>query len=78
MAKASAYFTLGNADSKHDGTAIKRELDALPGVLSVSVSDSGCVAVDYDTTGVQSGHIAKRLEKLGYQILSAKTDSHIM
>lgn len=78
MAKASAYFTLSGLDQKHDEKTIKRELDALPGVLSVSVSDSGCVAVDYDTTGVQSGQIAKQLEKLGYQILSSKTDSHIM
>lgn len=78
MAKASAYFTLSGLDEKSDGKEIKRELDALPGVLSVSVSDSGCVAVDYDTTGVQSGQIAQQLEKLGYQILSTKTDSHIM
>lgn len=78
MAKASAYFTLSGLDEKSDGKAIKRELDALPGVLSVSVSDSGCVSVDYDTTGVHSAQIAQRLEKLGYQILSSKTDSHIM
>ena len=78
MAKASAYFPLAGLDEKSDGKEIKRELDALPGVLSVSVSDSGCVAVDYDTTGVQSGQIAQQLEKLGYQILSTKTDSHIM
>ena len=44
----------------------------------VSVSDSGCVSVDYDTTGVHSAQIAQRLEKLGYQILSSNTDSHIM
>lgn len=79
MAKASAYFNLGDLPDKHDEKAIKRELDALPGVLSVSVGDSsGRVAVDYDTTGVQAGRIGKQLEKLGYQVLSSQTDDHTM
>ena len=52
--KASAYFTLEEISNKHDVKAIKRELDTLPGVLSVSISDdSKRVAVDFDTTGVQ-------------------------
>ena len=79
MAKESAYFTLGDIDHKHDEKTIKRELDTLPGVLSVSVSDSsGRVAVDYDTTGVQAERIKKRLEKMGYQIVDSQTDEHIM
>ncbi|MGM9607531.1 MAG: heavy-metal-associated domain-containing protein [Oscillospiraceae bacterium] len=79
MAKASAYFDLGDLPDKHDEKAIKRELDALPGVLSVSVSDSsGRVAVDYDTTGVQAGRIEKQLEKLGYQIVDSQADDHTM
>lgn len=52
--KASAYFTLEEISNKHDVKAIKRELDTLPGVLSVSIGDdSKRVAVDFDTTGVQ-------------------------
>lgn len=79
MSKASVYFTLGDIDNKHDEKAIKRELDTLPGVLSVSVSDgSGRVAVDYDTTGVQAGRIEKQLEKLGYQVLDSQTDERTM
>ena len=75
MAKASAYFHLDEVPDKHGEKAIKRELDTLPGVLSVSVSgDTGRVAVDFDTTGVQAGRIGGQLEKLGYQVLDAQTD----
>ena len=80
MSKASAYFTLNNhLDNKHDVKAIKRELDTLPGVLSVSISDSSnCIAVDYDTTGVQTDQISQQLEKMGYQILASKAEDHTM
>lgn len=76
MSKASVYFTLDGLDQKQDGEAIKRELDTLPGVLSVSVSGANRVAVDYDTTGVQSGRIEKQLEKMGYLILDSQMDRH--
>lgn len=76
MSKASVYFTLDGLDQKQDGEAIKRELDTLPGVLSVSVSGANRVAVDYDTTGVQSGRIEKQLEKMGYRILDSQMDRH--
>ena len=67
MSKASVYFTLGHLDDKHDIKAIKRELDTLPGVYSVSISgSSNRVAVDFDTTGVQPDQIKKQLEKMGY------------
>ena len=79
MSKASVYFTLGDLEDKHDSKAIKRELDTLPGVRSVSISDrSHCVAVDFDTTGVQPDRIRKQLEKMGYQVLDSKMDDHIM
>ena len=79
MSKASACFSLGDIADKHDVKAIKRELDTLPGVLSVSVDGaSGRVAVDFDTTGVQGDRIRKQLEKMGYTILSSQTDGHIM
>ena len=55
MSKVSIYFTLGNVDGKHDVKDIKKTLDTLPGVESVSVNaETGSVAVDYDTTGVLS------------------------
>ncbi|MGM9538397.1 MAG: heavy-metal-associated domain-containing protein, partial [Candidatus Onthomonas sp.] len=82
MAKASASFALAGVDGKHDVKTIKRELDALSGVLSVSVSIAGSgsssVAVDFDTTGVQSEDIAEKLQKMGYQILDEGTERHIM
>lgn len=79
MSKASVYFTLGGLEDKHDTKAIKRELDTLPGVHSVSISDnSHRVAVDFDTTGVQPDRIRKQLETMGYQILNFKTDDHVM
>ena len=52
MAKESAYFTVGGISGKHDVKEIKRGLDTLPGVLSVSVG-GGRVAVDFDTTGTR-------------------------
>lgn len=79
MSKASVYFTLGGFADQHDRAEIKRELDTLPGVLSVSISDSPHrVAVDFDTTGVQPDRIRKRLEAMGYEIRSSQTDDHIM
>lgn len=79
MSKASVYFTLGGVDGKHSVKEIKQGLDALPGVSSVSVSDSSNqVAVDFDTTGVQSDRIKKQLEKMGYEILDTKLDNPIM
>ena len=50
MAKESVSFKLENVSGAHDKKEIKRVLDTLPGVRSVSVNDaSGQVAVDFDT-----------------------------
>lgn len=79
MSKASVYFTLGNLHGTHDVKEIQRGLDALPGVFSVSVSDrSSEVAVDFDTTGVQSDRIKQQLETMGYEILDSKSDDPIL
>lgn len=79
MSKASVYFTPGNPDGKHNVKDIKQELDMLPGVLSVSVSDSSNqVAVDFDITGVRSRRIQTQPEKMGYQVLDSNLDNHIM
>ena len=77
MPKASVYFTLGNADGKHDVKEIKQGLDTLPGVSSVSVSESQ-VTVDFDTTGIQSASIEKELQKMGYEVLNSRLDEHRM
>lgn len=73
MEKESACFTVGGISGKHDVKEIKRGLDTLPGVLSVSVGDGGRVAVDFDTTGVQSGRIQKQLADMGYPVLDDQT-----
>ena len=74
MAKANACFTVGGISGKHDVKEIKRELDTLPGVFSVTVSNESLVSVDFDTTGVQTGRIEKQLTEMGYQVLNSKTD----
>ncbi len=68
MAHLSTCFSLENAGDKHDEKLLKRELDTLPGVTSVSVSDRGCVAVDYDSTGVRQEQIRRKVQELGYQL----------
>ena len=44
MPHLSTYFTLEEAAGAHGVKRLKEGLDTLPGVTSVSVSDSGCVA----------------------------------
>lgn len=79
MSKASIYFTVDNVNGKHDIKEIKRELDTLPGVISVSVNDRAeTIAVDFDTTGVKSDRIEKKLKTLGYEILGTRLENHVM
>lgn len=75
MTKASACFTVGGISGKHDVKDIKRGLDTLPGVSSVSVSNDGRVAVDFDTIGTRRGRIEKQLADMGHQVLDSETDS---
>ena len=79
MSKASVYFTADNLTGKLDVKEIKRELDAFRGVISVSANnETGRVAVDFDTTGVNKEEIEKKLQKLGYSISDSKFENHIM
>ena len=75
MTKANACFNVGGISGKHDVKDIKRGLDTLPGVLSVTVSNESRVSVDFDTTGVQADRIEKQLADMGYQVLDSETDS---
>ena len=74
MTKASACFTVGGISGKHDVKEIKRELDTLPGVLSVTVSNDSRVSVDFDTTGVQTDRIEKQLTEMGYQVVNSRAE----
>ena len=78
MSKASVYFTLSHVDGKHDVKKIKKTLDMLPGVESVSVNEaSDYVAVDYDTSGILSDRIQKQLEKAGYEVIESSLDNRV-
>jgi copper chaperone CopZ len=77
--KASAYFTVGDLGGKHHVKEIKRALDMIGGVISVSVSQkSGSIAVDYDTTGPGCEKIQKKISDLGYNVLDMRVDQHPM
>ncbi|MFV0497828.1 MAG: cation transporter [Candidatus Fimivivens sp.] len=79
MSRASVYFSVTNVNGKHDVKQLKREFDTFRGVTSVSVNDrTECIAVDFDTTDVKSEQLAKKLEKLGYEIVGSRFDDHVM
>ena len=68
MAHLSVYFSLENAADAHRQSLLKQELDTLPGVESVSINDSGYLAVDYDSTGVRQEDIRRKILDLGFSI----------
>ncbi|MEM1485418.1 cation transporter [Oscillospiraceae bacterium PP1C4] len=79
MSKESAYFNIENLSGKHDLKQIKKELSTIRGVLSVGVNtDSHCVSVDFDNSGVSHERIEKCLNKMGYQISEDSGEEHIM
>ena len=71
MAHLSTYFSLEHPASSHDAKELKRELDTLPGVTSVSVSGSR-LAVDYDPSGVRREDIQQKVQSLGFGIQGAE------
>lgn len=79
MAKESSYFTLKNEIGKHDMKNIKQELDKIDGILSVSVNiDKSLVAVDYDNSGIDHQYIQNKLNNLGFEMLKASNEEHVM
>jgi Copper chaperone len=77
MSNASAYFTVNGINGKHGVSEIKRGIDMLNGVNSVSVSGQS-VAVDFDPTGASSEQIKRMIEKLGYSVSDSWLDKAIM
>ena len=69
---ASISVSLDRNADRHDVKLLKRELDTLPGVTSVSVSSGGQLAVDYDATGVRQADILEKIQALGYHREPAK------
>ena len=68
MAHLSTYLSLESPAGAHDVKQLKRELDALPGVTSVSISENGCLAVDYDSTGIRQEEIRQKIQELGFLV----------
>ena len=68
MAHLSTYFSLEHPASSHDAKELKRELDTLPGVTSVSVSSAGQLALTYHATGVRQADILEKIQALGYRV----------
>ena len=71
MAHLSPRFSLEQPADRHAVKQLKRELDTLPGVTSVSVS-GGRLAVDYDSTGVRREDIRQKVQSLGFGIQGAE------
>lgn len=77
MPLENAYFIIENVDDKHDLKDVKRSLDQLHGVSSVSVDlATHLVAIDYDSSGASYDKIENRLNKIGYQIAADASDIH--
>lgn len=68
---ASISVSLDRNADRDDVKLLKRELDTLPGVTSVSVS-GGRLAVDYDSTGVRREDIRQKVQSLGFGIQGAE------
>lgn len=67
MAHLSTHFSLEQPADSHAVKQLKRELDTLPGVTSVSVSGNR-LAVDYDPSGVRQEDIQQKVQSLGFGI----------
>lgn len=79
MSKASIYFSVNDIDGKHGTKELKRELDTLGGVLSVSVNNKDeTIAVDYDPTGVKQEQIKNKIEGLGYEISQMHRENELL
>ena len=68
MARLSVFFSLKDIGDSHQRAQLKQGLDTLPGVTSVSINDRGCLAVDYDSTGVRQEDIRRKILDLGFSI----------
>jgi copper chaperone CopZ len=64
----SMVFSLTTPCTKHDAKTIKKGLDEIKGIRSVSIGKSGRIAVDYDETGVRKQNIENKMKELGYEI----------
>ncbi|QNK42061.1 heavy-metal-associated domain-containing protein [Caproicibacter fermentans] len=79
ISKASVYFSLKHPEDQRNCEEIKRNLDSIPGVISVSISrDRDRVAVDYDTTGTGPDRLRNKLGECGCSIEAEHWQEHKM
>jgi copper chaperone CopZ len=79
LSKQSVYFNVHEMTQASDSKKIKKGIDMLHGVISVSINyDTKNVAVDFDSTGTNGEEIKNEIEKLGYIPEFIKQEDHIM
>lgn len=79
VSKQSAYFRVPDLGGDHGSKEIKKSLDAIRGVISVSVNAStNKVAVDYDSTGTSCDSIKGEIKKAGYTAQLLANEDHTM
>lgn len=79
VAKRSAYFKVSELHNKHQLGRIKRTLNEIPGVLSVSADiQSNQVAVDYDSSGLNIEKIISQLQNHGMDVKPIENEDHTM
>ena len=79
VSKQSIYFKVDEMTQASDSKKIKKGIDLIRGVISVSINyDTKNVAVDYDSTGTNGEEINNEIRKLGYIPQIIKHEDHIM
>lgn len=79
MSKQSAYFRVPDLGGDRGGQKLKKDIDSIPGVISVSVTaQSNKVAVDYDSTGTNSKQIKEKIEDSGFEAQLIADVDHTM
>ena len=79
MPKESIYFLLPEMSESHDPKKIKKAVNDLRGIISVSVNTKNKrVAVDYDNSGTYGEEITKRITAIGFSPQVLDKQEHIM
>jgi copper chaperone CopZ len=79
MSKETVTFELPQMSQSHDPKELKKGIDTLHGIISVSVNaKSKKVAVDFDNTSTNSEEITNRIRELGFSPQLLERQEHIM
>lgn len=79
MSKQSVYYSLDDIVTRHDAKALKKGIDQISGVISVSVNTHDKkIAVDYDSTGTNDSEIMDKISRLGFKASLTEHEDHIM